>query len=190
VNIIFFIHNTILILKQKIVVMLVKGLLIGSTNIHRTSNFGPPHELINREIHHFQGGTYQIDRRTEQRATLGSRSEKRHLLSDKPFEYSNDISKSLEQLRLGSEERQHKFDWDRKDNYRLANSLDFSKRLDSRGGARLDSRDGPRLNSRGGPRPMLDSRSGDRIRLSSFGIMGKIVLICSVSFMNCGVSRS
>jgi hypothetical protein len=56
----------------------------------------PYHELINREIHHFQGGTYQIDRRTEQRATLGSRSEKRHLLSDKPFEYSNDISKSLE----------------------------------------------------------------------------------------------
>lgn len=141
--------------------------LIGSTNIHKTSNFGTPHELINREIHHFQGGTYQIDRRTEQRATLGSRSGKRHLLSDKPFEYSNDISKSLEQLRLGSEERQHKFDWDRKDNYRLANSLDFSQRLDSRGGPRLDSRGGPRLDSRGGPRPMLDSRSGDRIRLDS-----------------------
>jgi len=35
VNIIFFIHNTILILKQKIVVMLVKGLLNLSRHLRR-----------------------------------------------------------------------------------------------------------------------------------------------------------
>jgi hypothetical protein len=142
--------------------VLIKTWKIGSTPLWRQTSLWSSTKLLLPWCHfgwasfHFRSVSLsftiftwsqweQIDRRTEQRATLGSRSEKRHLLSDKPFEYSNDISKSLEQLRLGSEERQHKFDWDRKDNYRLANSLDFSKRLDSRGGARLDSRDGHEL---------------------------------------------
>lgn len=123
------------------------------------------------ETHHFHGGSFQVNRHTEQRASLSSRSGPRYFV-DKPLEYPKEIRTNYDQSRPETSERQFRLSWDRiKDNNnadvnqqldsrdrlgsRVGLRMDNTERLGSRSGQRLDSTE--RLGSRGGQRTWFDN---------------------------------
>ncbi|CAC5356343.1 unnamed protein product [Mytilus coruscus] len=139
--------------------------ILNGRNTHKPGTFAYYHDSRNLETHHFSGGSFQIDRRSDQRASLESRSGKRNIVGNqKPIEYPHEIQKNLEPMRLNSSERQqHRFEWDRRDNYRLGSGSEFGQRLNSRERHNLGSRSGERtwLDTANDPR-YISSRGSER----------------------------